>query len=283
MSCEEYTELISAALDGALTPEERVRLDAHLRGCPACRALLDELSGLDRALEELNAPVPEGFAGRVMERVAREARPARRKTVYWKKLLPAAAVFALVVAGASALPHWNEMSVADYIDSSPAVSGQLAASGEGEGESIPQEQAAAYEAQTGSAGNQESRVQEKDIGPAPNAGLMTVDIGLSESDALILAVDRVSAGSGYERALTWEEGACRITLTDGDVLVEESTVSYTGLSANGKYYLFTWSWEGQSAEEAELYRYAVSLEDGSVIWRGESAPDSDGFDRMLAS
>lgn len=281
MNCEDYTELISASLDGELTPEERSRLDAHLSRCPDCRALMDELTDMEARLQELSEEPPAGFTDRVMEAVRREARPARRRVPYWKKLLPAAAVFALVVAGATALPNWNDALVADFEESAPAVSSrQTLPDGEAGDDAAPQQQVAAYQTQTE---NDESRPKEQtreDGGVMPEAGLLSVD-ALSVQQALELTVERVSADSGYERTLTYEENSCRIVLTDKDTVVDESTVTYTGLSENGKYYLFCWSWDGQSSEEQELYRYAVSVEDGSVIWRGESAPDTDGFDLML--
>lgn len=68
-NCEQYWELISASLDGALTPEEQRRLEAHLAGCPACRSLREELSGLEAELTELESP-SEGFADAVMAAAA---------------------------------------------------------------------------------------------------------------------------------------------------------------------------------------------------------------------
>ena len=35
MNCEEYEILLSARLDGALTPEETARLEAHLASAPS--------------------------------------------------------------------------------------------------------------------------------------------------------------------------------------------------------------------------------------------------------
>ena len=66
--CEAYWELISASLDGALTPEEQAQLDAHLSECPDCRAMWEQLSGLEPELMELDAP-SDGFADRVMAEV----------------------------------------------------------------------------------------------------------------------------------------------------------------------------------------------------------------------
>lgn len=66
--CEQYWDLISASLDGGLTAEEQARLDAHLAQCPDCRALWEQLSGLDAELMELDSPGPD-FTDRVMAAV----------------------------------------------------------------------------------------------------------------------------------------------------------------------------------------------------------------------
>ena len=103
MNCEDYTELISAALDGELSCEEELKLDGHLSVCPQCRALMKELSALDLAMEESAEEAPEGFARRVMDAVAEtEQTPAAGKMTgrRWQKLLASAAVLAIVVAGA---------------------------------------------------------------------------------------------------------------------------------------------------------------------------------------
>lgn len=67
--CEQYWDLISASLDGGLTAEEQARLDAHLAQCPQCRAMWEQLSGLEPELMELEAP-PADFADRVMAAAA---------------------------------------------------------------------------------------------------------------------------------------------------------------------------------------------------------------------
>ena len=64
-NCEQYWDLISYSLDGALTEEEQRRLDRHLAQCPQCRAMWEQLSGLEPELMELEAP-PADFADRVM-------------------------------------------------------------------------------------------------------------------------------------------------------------------------------------------------------------------------
>lgn len=69
-NCAQYWDLISAAVDGALTPEEEQRLQAHLAECPDCRAMLEQLQGLADDLGEIT-PAPAGFADRVMEEAER--------------------------------------------------------------------------------------------------------------------------------------------------------------------------------------------------------------------
>lgn len=115
-SCDDILELISAALDGALTAGEQADLEEHLSHCPACSALFAELSGLHAAAAQLEeVPAPAGFADQVMARVAAapvQDRPdgtisfptKKRSRIPWKNWAAAAAVFAVVVLGAVTLP-----------------------------------------------------------------------------------------------------------------------------------------------------------------------------------
>ncbi|MDR3277673.1 MAG: zf-HC2 domain-containing protein [Oscillospiraceae bacterium] len=102
MDCEKYEELISGQLDGELTESERRELEAHLRDCPACRALSDTYLEISSALEE-DAIVPEGFAEGVMARLP--ARPAggRARGRPLARSFAAAACFAVVLLAAGAL------------------------------------------------------------------------------------------------------------------------------------------------------------------------------------
>lgn len=75
--CARYVELLSARLDGELTPAEERELEAHLAVCPACRALEEQLAELRKGFDGLEeVPAPEGFARGVMDRIrAQEDRP----------------------------------------------------------------------------------------------------------------------------------------------------------------------------------------------------------------
>lgn len=88
-------ELALGVLDG----EERARVLAHARVCPACRAHLDELAVVAQEIL-IAAPAhepPPGFESRVLDALA-PARPAagRRRR---RRLLPALAAAVLLAAG----------------------------------------------------------------------------------------------------------------------------------------------------------------------------------------
>jgi anti-sigma factor RsiW len=43
LTCQEVVELVTAYLDGALPPDDRLRFETHLDGCPGCGAYLDQM------------------------------------------------------------------------------------------------------------------------------------------------------------------------------------------------------------------------------------------------
>jgi anti-sigma factor RsiW len=43
MSCQELVELVTAYLEGALSPEDRRRFESHLAECGMCRVYVDQI------------------------------------------------------------------------------------------------------------------------------------------------------------------------------------------------------------------------------------------------
>lgn len=73
MACDQFLELLSARLDGALIEAEERELEEHLAACPDCRAVGAQLSALQGAFPELEeVPAPEGFTQGVMDRIRAE-------------------------------------------------------------------------------------------------------------------------------------------------------------------------------------------------------------------
>jgi hypothetical protein len=88
-SCTETQERI--ARGEALSPEAQ----AHLLGCAGCGGVAASYSLLDATLRELRDDVPDGFADRVVARVARDGEDAGRRLRPWLLLaLPASVLVA---------------------------------------------------------------------------------------------------------------------------------------------------------------------------------------------
>ncbi|HEX5439753.1 MAG TPA: zf-HC2 domain-containing protein [Ktedonobacterales bacterium] len=53
LSCQELVELITDYFEGAISPEERARFEAHLGGCAGCQGYLNQLQRTIRLLGTL--------------------------------------------------------------------------------------------------------------------------------------------------------------------------------------------------------------------------------------
>ena len=103
--CREWRERIGALLLGQLSEEERFATEAHLDGCPACRADAEALAPVasllgradpDRLLPAL-APPPR-LGERIVGRIAVERRAERRRRTRLRLGLTAAAAAAAAAA-----------------------------------------------------------------------------------------------------------------------------------------------------------------------------------------
>lgn len=101
-------EVIIPYLDGRLSAAERAQVEAHLAGCAACRAQVDELRALLGVLAEWAAAEPSpAFDARLRTRLAEESAPA----LPWLSLRPAYGVLlAVAVLIAVATSLWEPAS-----------------------------------------------------------------------------------------------------------------------------------------------------------------------------
>jgi len=104
MDCAEVREEFSALLDGELTPEARVAIEAHLSECAECLRELDRFKRVDaayRALPQHRAPADfeQRVAGALRPKAIRLRRPALRHRRVWP-LLAAAAMVLVMLGGA---------------------------------------------------------------------------------------------------------------------------------------------------------------------------------------
>jgi len=101
MQCSEIKELISSYIDDQLGPDEKEAFSFHIRSCPGCREVLEEV----QAVHELFASAgrfsaPYGFTTRVMASLETKE-PVRWRALFTLQpiILPAMKVaFALIVA-----------------------------------------------------------------------------------------------------------------------------------------------------------------------------------------
>lgn len=82
VSCDEMTELLSAALDGELSPAEQRELEDHLAHCPACRELAAALGDVHGGFAQLeDVPAPADLTDKVMAQVRAETPKGSKKLV----------------------------------------------------------------------------------------------------------------------------------------------------------------------------------------------------------
>lgn len=99
MNCSHCQPLLSAYIDEAVRGDERAAIDAHLRGCAACRALAEDLTTIRATAGSLEPLIP---AARVWNQLsAAAAAQPRRSAVQWFGWRPVAAVAmtAVIAAG----------------------------------------------------------------------------------------------------------------------------------------------------------------------------------------
>ena len=97
MNIHENTALLDAFVDGELTSDEIIQVQAHLDECPACQAYVDDALAIRAAFPtEDDIPLPADFSENVMRSVAKvpQSRPKKQP---WGKLAAAAACLAVIV------------------------------------------------------------------------------------------------------------------------------------------------------------------------------------------
>ena len=172
--CENFAALLDPFVDGELSPDEMARVQAHLDGCPACRAYVDDALAIRASFPDAeDTPVPDGFAESVMARIRAEAAsqaeaaPQKKTSRPWLKALASlAACCAIVLLAAPMFSHSSKTEAAPA--EAPAAAADTAASTERAMEFALTEEAPAGESAEES---REDLASSKlyDAAPAPSA------------------------------------------------------------------------------------------------------------------
>lgn len=289
--CIHQLKRMNAVLDGEATPGEEAELTAHLTLCPPCAALFEDLKALREEADSLVTPAPDGFAEAVMAQVRAEAAPpklqALPKRSTWMSALALAAVCAIALLGSGALKYLQPIATPDAARlavGAPVQNSPLP--GQGQDQADPVVSPAGYSQQQEPVAYSEDSTGNA-VEPAvssPSPGLFSRNAGGQVRQALDLVVERTYGGSGYTIQATYDDDgpSCAVILLDGETVIDKGQITYTGLSPNEKFYCFSWTWKGQSAEEAALFRYAVPLDLSYVMWAGDGADSGEfSFDTTL--
>jgi len=121
VSCRAAQEAIHRALDGASLPDaDRERLDAHLDGCDACRALADDLATLQAAMRALPQP---SFPDDALEAVWRQTTKAEDEPApgRWGLDWRYAAAAAVLLFAALSFVEWPGGRTTDPVIEHPSV------------------------------------------------------------------------------------------------------------------------------------------------------------------
>ena len=112
--CENFAALLDPFVDGELSPDEMARVQAHLDGCPACRAYVDDALAIRASFPDAeDTPVPDGFSESVMARIRAETVSQKRKNRPWLKALASlAACCAIVLLAAPMFSHGSKTEAA---------------------------------------------------------------------------------------------------------------------------------------------------------------------------
>jgi predicted anti-sigma-YlaC factor YlaD len=103
VTCETAEALVVRETDGLLAPAEVAGLEAHAAVCQACRKLREANLAVTRTMAlRTDAPVPSGFASRVLARVAPAHSTEWLDAVDWRRwtgwMLPVAAGLLVIAA-----------------------------------------------------------------------------------------------------------------------------------------------------------------------------------------
>ena len=103
--CERWEQMISALLDGELSPEEETELRAHMAACPDCAAMYEAFAAVGAAVRAQD--VPDTLHVQIMETVhaAQKASRTQSKIVRLRPILAAAACLIFVVGTVFALKN----------------------------------------------------------------------------------------------------------------------------------------------------------------------------------
>ena len=280
--CENYTALISAAVDGELTDAERRDLMEHLAQCPDCREIYGQMMAIHQVLCEdaLDAPLPGDLVGDVMAKVRAQGQ-VKKPRHHWWQMAAAAACCALVFLGYQHLqggaPSSNAVDAAASY--SVAANAQDAGTGSQDAYSAaPQGDGAAVE--SGSTADATGDVSEaaevsEDTTAAAQETVEDVRTSFDSGDAKVSTSSMMDSGEDTPERETEEEVPC-LTLRSSSPalktwLAEHLTAEEPAADATGAQ-----TWLITVPEYEALAAYLTEQQAPYTLESGADATEADG-------
>lgn len=228
--CENFAALLDPFVDGELSPDEMARVQAHLDGCPACRAYVDDALAIRAAFPDAeDTPVPDGFAESVMARIRAETVSQKRKNRPWLKALASlAACCAIVLLAAPMFSHGSKTEAAP----AEAPAAAAASTERAMGFANTAEEAPAEESREDLASS-----ELYDAAPAPSAADSGATAYCTEADTTSwLTLTAEEAGSLLADVTPAEETETelRYELTSGELETLLAALSEAGIVPSGE-------------------------------------------------
>ncbi|MBQ2618238.1 MAG: zf-HC2 domain-containing protein [Oscillospiraceae bacterium] len=119
MNCTQAIDLMSAMLDGELSPEQAAELQAHLAVCPECARLMEAMQGLDEQVAALREPAPEGLKKGVLYRIDQATGKAKTPKRRWfgaGTAMGAVAAVLVLLVGVGVIPLKPQKAAAKPVE-----------------------------------------------------------------------------------------------------------------------------------------------------------------------
>lgn len=114
--CEQFEPLVSAMLDGELSPTELDQVNNHLAKCDSCRQLRNKFASVDKSvlrLGEFDCPTDQGSITETF--VITRQKPELKNWLSVWRLVPVAAVAALSIGMFLVISHPASKATADQL------------------------------------------------------------------------------------------------------------------------------------------------------------------------
>ena len=182
MNCSTCQPLLSAYVDEAMRANERAAVDDHLRGCPACRVLAQDLASIRFAAGSLEPLIPPAHVWHQIAAAAEAQTRASGFQAAWFSWRPLAAVAMTAVLAAGLWRVGTLLEPAGDRVSVPRIAEVIPAA-----ETDPEAHYALAIARLEEVTTADQDVLDQETAGAINAGLTVIDEAITESRAALLS------------------------------------------------------------------------------------------------